>query len=230
MTNQATDGLEEATERLRRMQARHEAERKAARFRPNGKFRRVESWNADIVKEALAREPIPGGNGAEFWITYSGMRESWLRLRESQIAGQLPETMKFGDPDALNGYVAFPKRRAPKLPHGTGNIVQYMPVHGGITLARKDSYMAVWGFDTMHCDSEKQPRTDQDWIRANCWVLYRGLVLAEKLWPEFRRAPQHRRAELAQQLLDLIEEQPLMEKLGFEAMIGTFFGGRVGDG
>ena len=84
MTNQAADGLEEATERLRRMQARHEAERKAARFKPNGKFRRVESWNADIVKEALARERIPGGKVADFWITYSGMRESWLRLREDR--------------------------------------------------------------------------------------------------------------------------------------------------
>ena len=79
----------------------------------------------------------------------------------------------------------------------------------------------------MHARSEQQPRTDQDWIRANCWVLYRGLMLAEKHWPEFRRASQARRAEIAEELLALIEEQPLLDKLGFEAMIGVFFEGIV---
>lgn len=227
---EAADELREGTERLRRMEARREAERKAARFKPDGKLRRAESWNADIAKAALVREPIPGGHGAEFWITYYAGRNEALRIQNDPRLAGLLGARRILDPDALNGYVAFPKRRAPKLPHGTGNIVQYIPIHGGVTWARKDSYMAVWGFDTMHANSEKQPRTDQDWIRANCWVLYRGLMLAEKLWPEFRRASQERRAELAQQLLDLIEEQPLMDKLGFEALIGTFFGGRVGDG
>jgi hypothetical protein len=220
------EGLTEATAALRRLNARREAARKAARFKPDGSLALASSDNARIAGVALVREPVPNGHGAEFWITYNGARAEFLRLRDDPAMSKL--ALSLCDPDALNGYVAFPKRQAPRLPRSTGNIVQYIPVHGGVTWACKDSYMAVWGFDTGHAYSERQPRTDQDWIRANCWVLYRGLLLAAKLWPEFRRASQRRRAELAQELLDLVGEQPLMEKLGFEALIKTFFGGRIG--
>lgn len=223
--------LKEATDALRQSQERWEAERKAARFRPDGKLRPTRSGNRQIAEAALVREPVPGDRrGAEFWITYTGMRESWLQMRDHPILNELPELSRHVEPDALNGYVAFPKRNAPRLPaNRTGNIVQYIPVHGGITWARKDSYAAVWGFDTGHYGSEKQPRTDKDWIRAHCWVLYRGLLAAEKLWPEFERASRDRRAEIADELLGLIEEQPMLEKMGFEAMIGLLFG-RIGDG
>lgn len=219
--------LNQATAKLNSMMQRREAERRAARFRPDGKLRPAASSNRQIADEALVREPIPDGHGAEFWITYTGMRESWLQLRASPIIAALPQTMKLGDPDALNGYVAFPKRHAPRLPAGIGHIVQYIPVHGGVTWMRKDSFMAVWGFDTMHYESELQPRTDQDWIRANCWILYHGLMLAEKIWPEFRRASQSRRAELAQQLLDLVAEQSLLDKLGFQGLTSLLCG-RIG--
>jgi hypothetical protein len=49
-------------------------------------------------------------------------------------------------------------------------------------------------------------------------------MLAEKHWPEFRRATSDRRVEIANELLALIEEQPLIDKLGFEAMISVLFG------
>jgi hypothetical protein len=219
-----SEELQKATQALKRIEARREAERRAARFRPDGKLRPTESGNAEIARHTLEWEAIPHSR-AEIWITYTGRREEWMRVRNDP---NLTEASRSLDPDALNGYVAWPKRHAPRIPHNdTGNIVQYIPVHGGITWACKDSYAAVWGFDTMHHASEKQPRTDKDWVRANCWVLYRGLLLAEKLWPEFRRASQDRRAQIAQQLLDLVEEQPLVEKLGFEAMVGMLFG-RVG--
>jgi hypothetical protein len=217
--------LTQATSVLQRAMDRLEIERRAAR-RVNGRLQAVRSGNRAIAEAALVREPIPGGRGAEFWITYHPGRQEFLEIRERMP--ELYETLKVCDPDALNGYVAFPKRSAPRVPKNTtGNIVQYIPVHGGITWARKDSFMAVWGFDTVHWRSEHQPRTDRDWIRANCWILYRGLVLAGSLWPEFRRASQQRRAELAQQVIDLVEEQPLSENLGFEALINTLIG-RVG--
>jgi len=219
-----SDGLAEATAALRRIQERQEARRRAARFRPDGKLRATESSNRLIAETALVRELIPDGHGAEFWITYTGAREEWLRVRDNPILVQLTEISKHLDPDALNGYVAYPKRHAPRIPAGTGHLVKYIPVHGGVTWAVKDSYMAVWGFDTMHARSAQQPRADQDWIRANCWVLYRGLMLAEKHWPEFRRASSDRQVEIANELLALIEEQPLIEKLGFEAMISVLFG------
>jgi hypothetical protein len=84
--------------------------------------------------------------------------------------------------------------------------------------------MAVWGFDTMHARSEEQPRTDRDWIRASCWILYRGLLLAEELWPRCRRATPTEQIEIINQLLALVEEEPLRDKLGFEAIFSALMG------
>jgi hypothetical protein len=220
------DELEKGAFMLRRMLERQKAARRGARRFPNGKLRPKTSRNKTIAEKALVCELIPGGHGAEIWVGYTGMRESWLRLRQDErYMALMPNMMETSDPDALNGYVAYPKRHAPRLPHNEiGDIVQYIPVHGGVTYAHKDSFMAVWGFDTIHAGSEKQPRTDRDWIKANCWILYRGLMLAEKLWPEFRRGSQERRVKIADELLALIEEQPLIEKLGFEALISTLMG------
>lgn len=223
-----SDELEQAATLLRTMRDRREARRRAARYRPDGSLRPAESRNRCIAESALVRELVPDGHGAEFWITYNGNRESALQLRDDPVLTQFPEITKHMDPDALNGYVAYPKRHAPRLPQGTGNIVQYIPVHGGVTYACKDSFMAVWGFDTMHAGSEEHPRSDRDWIRAHCWLLYRGLMLAEQLWPEFRRASQERRAELVEQLLALVEERALPDKLGFQALMGLVLGGRIG--
>lgn len=204
------------------MQQEREAARRRARVGPHGRYLPRVSRNEHIAGQAIRRENLEGG--VELWIAYSGMRDEALRIRKDPRLRRMPELMKSMDPEALNGYVVFPKRRAPRLPPGTGNLVQYIPVHGGVTYARKDRIAAVWGFDTAHSHSEDEPRTDQDWILANCMVLYRGLLLAAKIWPKFRRASPTRRAELAQELLDQIPEQPLNAKLGFEAMLNTLLG------
>lgn len=221
------DELINLSRKLRWSDQRREAERKQARFDDRGRLKPRIIGNASIRESALERKPIDDGR-AEIWITYTGMREAWLQLRSnSAVVKQLPELLKTADPQALNGYVAFPKRRTPKLPPEAKELTKYIPVHGGITYACKDSLAAVWGFDTMHYGSENQPRTERAWIRANCWILYRGLLLAEQLWPEFRRASETRRVELAQQLLDLVPEQPLGEKLSTEAMISVLSLGKV---
>jgi hypothetical protein len=214
--------ITDITNRLRWRQQQRETERRRARFDSHGRYKPRDSRNEYIASQAIRCESLSGG--VEFWITYNGNREQWLHMRKDPRLSAMPELMKHMAPEALNGYVAFPKRRAPRLPPGTGNIVQYIPVHGGVTWAHKDSFAAVWGFDTGHAGSEDEPRTDQDWILGNCFVLYRGLTLAAKLWPEFRRAGQKRRAALAQELLDLIPEQPLNQKLGFEALLNTLSG------
>lgn len=209
---------------LDRLPARRAARARAERRTPEGRFRPRRSSNREIASRALVREPIRDGGGAELWITYNRGREEWLRLRDNPALAGIAEIC---DPDALNGYVAFPKRRAPRLPAGTGHLVQFIPVHGGVTYAVKDGYMAVWGFDTMHSKSQDEPRADRDWIRAHCLILYRGLVLAEKLYPEFKRATPQRRGAIADQLLALVWESPLPGKLGTEALI-NLLGGRIG--
>jgi hypothetical protein len=142
-------------------------------------------------------------------------------IRREGIGGEFLQALC--DPDALNGYVAFPKRSAPQVPAGFGNIVQYIPVHGGINYATKDAFAAVWGFDTLHLNSELQPRTDPDWIRGQCLILYCGLRRAEKLWPEFRRATLKRRAELAQELFGILPGTPLRDA-GFTALCNLVMG------
>lgn len=217
----ADDNLKELDRLMWQLRGRTEArtrKRRAAR-RGAGKYKPRDSRNRYIAETALVRESIDQGR-AEIWITYTGLREEWLRLR------RLPEFRdnKEFEPDALNGYIAWRKRWKPRVPVTTGGLVKYIPVHGGVTWAHKDSYAAVWGFDTMHAASENEPRTDRDWIRGNCWILYRGLILAAQLWPEFQRANRRRKAQLAEQLLALLPEQPMGKKLGFEAMIGLLAG------
>jgi hypothetical protein len=217
-------------ERLaRRMRAR-EWERAAYRRwlrRPEGRRYQPAAapQNRVIAEATLVREPIPNSGGAEIWITYHAGREEFLRMREDPVLKRLmlSGTTEFLDPDALNGYVAFPKRRAPRIPGNHENLVQYIPVHGGVTYARKDSYAAVWGFDTMHHGSEQQPRTDRDWIRGQCLILFYGLRLGAKLWPEFRRAPRARRVELAQGMFDLLPGGDARD-LGFTALLNLLTG------
>jgi hypothetical protein len=217
MTDDNLKELDRLTWQLRGRQAEREAKRRAAR-RDAGKYKPRYSQNRHLAEIALVREPIDKGR-AEIWVTYTNMREDALRIKK--ITG-LEEMARLTD--ALNGYVAFPKRWKPRLPMTTGGLVKYIPVHGGVRYAHKDSCAAVWGFDTVHAGSEKEPRTDRDWIRANCWILYRGLLLAAQLWPEFRRVDRSRKAQLAERLLALLPEQPMGKKLGFAAMIGLLAG------
>jgi hypothetical protein len=218
------EALQESGRKLREMLWRREAKRKAALRDERGRFRKVYSHNRYIRSIALTVEPI-GKRGAELWITYSNMRETWLRMQDD------PFMREHCNPDALNGYVAFPKRHAPKLPVTVRDLVQYIPVHGGVTWACKDSLATVYGFDTGHAGSEKLPIADQDWIKYQCYVLYHGLEVAEQLWPAFRRERDvHKRAEMAQKLIDIepAADGPLHKRLGFTALITTFFGGEVG--
>jgi len=113
--------------------------------------------------------------------------------------------MKFLDPDALNGYVAFPKRKAPKIPRTANGIVRYIPVHGGVTWGRKDGFACVWGFDTGHHNSLEVPRTDPDWIMKECLILLAGIRKAEELFPRYKRAGREERLEIGQMIYDVAD-------------------------
>jgi hypothetical protein len=219
--------LHSLAEQMRWAEQDRKAEARRARFHPaTGKLvPRPESNNRYIRDRALICEPI-GRRGAELWITYSPLREGALQMREH------PELAAFTfiDPDALNGYVAFPKRHPPRLPISTGHLVQYIPVHGGVTYATKDAFAAVWGFDTHHAGSEEVPRADPDWVKYQCHILYHGLEVAAKLWPRFRREQnQNKRAEMAQGLfdIDVAASGSLKDRIGFEALL-SLLAGRIG--
>jgi hypothetical protein len=225
MTEPTVDDIAAALEGLTRVMrwraAHREAERKRARFDATGKLvPRPLRGNVYIRDAAFIREPIGKGD-AELWITYTSGREEFRRIREQHP--ELALTGMLCDPDALNGYVAYPKRQAPRLPMGTGGITQYIPVHGGVTYAEKDSIAAVWGFDTMHYASEKQPRTDPDWIRYQCHILHHGLEVAEDLWPKFRRTTDTaKRAAMVQGLFEI--DPGRADRLGTEALLNLMVG------
>jgi hypothetical protein len=226
MPHDVNPTCEELSVRFRRMQWRAEARRRAARFDARGHLLPAISQNRILRDRALVCEPI-GQRGVELWITYSGMRESALRIRQEHP--ELQHTIRMLDPDALNGYVAFPKRHAPRLPVNYQGLVQYIPVHGGCTYAVKDSFAAVWGFDTHHLNSEKLPRTNPDWIRYQCLVLYEGLRVAGKLWPKFRREHNdQKRLEMANAVysIDIAASGSTIDRLGFQALM-SLMGGRI---
>jgi len=222
-----TGKLEQLAMKLRASEQERRALRRAARTVAGGKLVPKYSGNRYIAEAALLREPIPDGHGAEWWITYTGMREAALNLRESPISALIESTL---DPDALNGYVAFPKRAAPKLPAGTRDILSFIPVHGGVTYACKDSYMAVWGFDTMHYRSEQVPRTERAWILAQCRLLYTGLLVAAEFYPKWSRAGQDERCKMADWLLQLVDDERVgtLDRLNVTSML-SLLTGRIGD-
>jgi hypothetical protein len=220
--------IDDMMAQMRRMEWNRAARLKALRLSPRRTYlKRLEPRNRAIAEAAIVREPIPNSH-AELWITYTPGRNEFLQIREQaavdpKFAELLKLTLELCDPDALNGYVAFDKRHAPRLPARDGGPVKYIPVHGGCTYHVKDSYAAVWGFDSMHAYSERQPRTDLDWARGQCLILYVGLLKAEELWPEFRRAGRERQCEIAQSVADLLPGTPI-EDLGMGVLLNLMTG------
>lgn len=107
-----------------------------------------------------------------------------------------------GPLEGLNGYAVFEKR--PTIETGYRGLLNYVPVHGGITFARQYDDAFVYGFDTAHCDSEEKPRTDPEWIKGQIAVMVRGIKLAAELEPQYLLAKTNdEKAPLCQQIYDL---------------------------
>lgn len=168
------------------------------------------NFNASLRKDALEiGEIVPG---VEYWITHNGMwyEEQRIQARKIKLPPILSRYMKSAE--GLNGYIAFLKQRPPlklnRFDVGDG-IATYIPVHGGITYTEADRLGCVYGFDTMHFDSEAVPRTDHKWIRWQCRVLYEGLLKASALEEAYNLAAgdNSARAEICQQLIGMIPEQ-----------------------
>lgn len=89
--------------------------------------------------------------------------------------------------EGLNGYAYFPSR--PVREEGYDGIVAYVPVHGGITFARptKDGGI-IYGFDTGHCDSDKFPRYEPEWIMGQIAAMISGLKRAAEVEQKYLKA------------------------------------------
>jgi hypothetical protein len=201
----------EEEERLMR-ELRDASESLARELRPRKGQRR----NAYI--RSVAVETGEMAADVEYWITPNSAADAAEELREySRKLGGMPDEMRelletYEQEAGLQGYVAFPKRRAPLLTRrigGEDSLLKYVPVHGGITYALKDETAMVYGFDTSHFNSAAFPIREKKFIRWQCQLLYEGIMRARKIEREYLRLCDRRaRLALARPLRDLAPEAP----------------------
>lgn len=106
----------------------------------------------------------------------------------------------------LNGYLVFDKK--PVREDGYNGILSYVPVHGGITLCEHQKEGSVYGFDTLHYNSQEFPRTDPDWIKEQIVVMLKGIQVAAKVESKYLKALTNKtKAKWAQLVQDVQPEQ-----------------------
>lgn len=122
--------------------------------------------------------------------------------------------------NGLNGYIVFPKR--PVREKGYNGILTYVPVHGGITYAHEDELGMVYGFDTLHHNSENYPITDKAWIKKQIGVMLVGITKATSVENPYLRCKNNEgKAKHAQTVFDTAPDE---NELNLGTMINLLFG------
>jgi len=128
--------------------------------------------------------------------------EYWVVPKPTQLAKELVGIEKVIDPNGApykhlmaisqgyNGYVLFPKR--PVREKGYHGILDYVPVHGGITYAEEDELGMVYGFDTSHYNSQDLPIKEPNWIKHQCAVMLNGVAVAAEVEKNYLRCKTNR--------------------------------------
>ena len=122
-------------------------------------------------------------------------------------------------PGSYNGYVVFPKR--PVKQREYEGILNYVPVHGGITYANYDKLGMVYGFDTNHYNSDNFPKEDFKWIKQQCEIMIEGILIASDVEKEYHKSKSNKeKTEYIQKVADI---NPTND-LGFGAMLNLLSG------
>lgn len=130
------------------------------------------------------------------------------------------------------GYVQFPK---PLLQEeGYYGIVQYVPVHGGITLMTHNPDGSVtYGFDCAHSGDDTDPNLrDLSWLHNECEKMAQCLALAADGYEQdYLDAQDNKsRAEVIDAYHERLKELEIAEFVltdNFNAMINVMFGGKI---
>jgi len=83
------------------------------------------------------------------------------------------------------GYCRFPMK--PVIENGYSGILEFVPTHGGITFAERDSDGSmVYGFDCNHAEDGTKPELrDVRWLRQETERMAFGILQAAKFEEEF---------------------------------------------
>lgn len=129
-----------------------------------------------------------------------------LAIEKGRIDGYEYWIVPAPSENALNGYVVFPKRLVRERDYR--GILTYVPVHGGITYAREDELGMVYGFDTLHYNSDSKPRTNNEWIKQQCEIMLKGILKAKEVELRYLRCVSNRgKAKYAQQVSEIQPEE-----------------------
>jgi hypothetical protein len=140
-------------------------------------------------------------------LSWEAMMESYKTFAAKGIkSGSDIEDLEWfiiaGPFKGLNGYIVFPKRLT--IETGYNGLLEYIPVHGGITFAHEYEDGMVYGFDTAHYDSEEKPHDNAEWIKGQISIMARGVKLAAELEPQYLLARTNEEKQpICQKIIDL---------------------------
>jgi hypothetical protein len=99
----------------------------------------------------------------------------------------------------------------------------YIPVHGGITYAEKDSQGYVYGFDCAHAGDEDRPELkDIDWLTRHTERFCDMLLLARDYESRYKKLKSNKAK--AKVIDEYREKVNASEEIGFGAMINVLTG------
>lgn len=119
----------------------------------------------EVMITGFKRRIMPGLDAPE-WVWRD--MESWDEIQQ------------------YNGYCRFMSK--PVMEPGYKGILNYVPVHGGVTYASLQCGVATYGFDTAHADDEKNPQVrNLEWMEFQAWFMAKAIRLAALYEPEYLR-------------------------------------------
>lgn len=122
-------------------------------------------WSKDGLRFFLCESPV--------WKESEG-----IKREQPKLYAELRSLSQFG---RFNGYVRFPK--LPVVAPGIHGILDYVPVHGGITYCQEWWDGSVtYGFDTAHAWSMEMPEivNDVDWMMQETESMGRAIQIAAR--------------------------------------------------
>lgn len=174
-----------------------------------------ETNNERLARIAVAKGTI---DGHPYYIVKGRMwdNEELARAKEQkQPADIIKILQRISDEVGYNGYILFKKR--PVREKGYKGILDYVPVHGGITYADEDNNGIVYGFDTAHAGQEGLPVRDMKWTRKQIRVMYAGILRAKKVEAKYLKALTNKGK--TPHIVYVFGRKRSLKDLGFGAMI-----------